>query len=159
MQGGWFEARSMTKPPPKYPELDALSDFIDRWGLTICVRPAHPSLEAVDGVVIAITTLDQPSIKLTVFDEYGDTRRGNPLLCLVLIGMEFGELDDAAGVEEWARVQCLDYSAKITQKTYVENMRSKSAFLQLYGPLPEVISDWDWQLNAGVARALRGMKG
>jgi hypothetical protein len=148
----------MTDHLSEYPEFDILAAFINRHGLTIYAGSARPSIGTLDGIVVEITAPDQPRIQLTVFDEYSDTRRENPLLFLVLIAMEFGELEDAMSVEDWARAQGLDIAAETTRPLYANNMRAKSAFLELYGPVPEVVSDLDWQLNAGVARALRAMK-
>jgi hypothetical protein len=147
----------MPSPLSEYPELDTLAAYIRQHGLVISVGPAHPAFETLDGAIVEIAAHGQLSIKLTVFDEYRDTRGGNPLLLLVLIAMEFGELDDAAGVADWARVQCLDVADEVTQQTYDDNMRAKLAFIEIYGAIPEVITDLDWQLNAGAAQALRRM--
>ncbi len=55
----------------------------------------------------------------------------------------------------WATAEGLDPAAAKTQTAFAQNEAAHAAFLAAYGPIPDVVSDLDWQLNAGPAQALR----
>lgn len=139
----------------QYPALQRLHDWaIDRQ-LSISVEAIGPGPASVDSRTLTIKSPGKPAIRLTVLDEYNDARQDNILLCLTLIDMEFGELDDADNLESWARANGLDGHSEIVRKIYQDNSAGRSVFLDLYGRIPDAISDYDWSLNAGSAQALR----
>tara|TARA_R110002073_G_scaffold266444_3_gene429718 strand:+ start:1877 stop:2308 length:432 start_codon:yes stop_codon:yes gene_type:complete len=136
-----------------------LEAFIAEHALKIAIAPADPDLGGFDGVVLIISAPKQSELRITLFDEYGDARPGNPALCLALLNMQFRELDDAAGkVRRWAIAEGLDPAAPSTQTAFAQNEAAHAAFLAAYGPIPDVMTDLDWQLNAGPAQTLRGLR-
>jgi hypothetical protein len=49
----------------------------------------------------------------------------------------------------------LDPAAGPTRQAFAQNEAARAAFLAAYGTIPDVVTDLDWQLNAGPAQALR----
>jgi len=135
-----------------------LQAFIVDHALEITTAPPEPGLGGIGGVVLVVSAPQKPVLRITAFDEYGDARLDNPALCLALLNMQFRELGDAGGeVTRWAIAEGLDPAAAATQKAFAQNETAHAAFLAAYGPIPDVVSDLDWQLNAGPAQALRGL--
>ncbi|WP_300541373.1 hypothetical protein [Maricaulis sp.] len=129
-----------------------LENFLLRHSLVLAVRPADTGLEGFAAVDILLSDPYGDS-RLTVFDEYGDTATGDPLLLAVLCGFAFQELDDAGNAAEWARAEGLppDRAGPV----YARNLATRDAVFQTIGEWPDVISPLDWQLNSGPARTLR----
>ncbi|WP_417490478.1 hypothetical protein [Maricaulis sp.] len=135
-----------------------LKAFIAAHGIEIAIDAPDPELGGFDGVVLVVSAPQNPALRITVFDEYGDARPDNPALCLALLNMQFRELGDAGGeMGRWAIAEGLDPEMAATQRVFGQNEAARAAFLAAYGPTPDVVSDLDWQLNAGPAQALRGL--
>lgn len=135
-----------------------LNGFIAEHGLNITIEPADPDLGGFDGVVLVVSAPERPALRVTLFDEYGDARHGNPALCLALLNMQFRELGDADGeMKRWAIAEGLDPGALKTREAFAQNEAARAAFLAAYGSIPDVVTDLDWQLNAGPAQALRAL--
>lgn len=135
-----------------------LKAFLAEHALEIAVAPADPDLGGFDGVVLIISAPQRPALRITVFDEYGDARSDKPALCLALLNMQFRELGDAGGeMRRWAIAEGLDPAVPSTQTAFAQNEAAHAAFLAAFGPIPDVVSDLDWQLNAGPAQALRAL--
>ena len=133
-----------------------LKAFMAAHALEIASAPADPDPGGLDAVTLVISAPGQPALRITVRDEYGDARPDNPALCLALLDMQFRELSDAGGeMARWAIAEGLD-PAK-TRADFEQNEAARAAFLAAYGPIPDVVSDLDWQLNAGAAQALRAL--
>ncbi|WP_339748122.1 hypothetical protein [uncultured Maricaulis sp.] len=133
-----------------------LRAFLAEHGLEIAVGPADSDLGGIDAVVLIVSAPQRPDLRITLFDEYGDARPDNPALCLALLNMQFRELSDAGGeVTRWATAEGLDPAAAKAQTAFAQNEAAHAAFLAAYGPIPDVVSDLDWQINAGPAQALR----
>ncbi|WP_339741330.1 hypothetical protein [uncultured Maricaulis sp.] len=136
-----------------------LQAFIVEHQLEITTAPPEPGLGGHEGVVLVVSAPQNPALRITVFDEYGDARPDNPALCLALLNMQFRELGNAGGeMGRWAIAEGLDPAAAKTQTAFAQNQAAHAAFLAAYGPIPDVVSDLDWQLNAGPAQALRGLR-
>tara|TARA_R110002072_G_scaffold148743_16_gene296309 strand:- start:2540 stop:2980 length:441 start_codon:yes stop_codon:yes gene_type:complete len=139
----------------KIARLDA---FIRQHGLEFAIVPADPDLGGFDAVVLIISASQQDDLRITVFDEYGDARPDNPALCLALLNMQFRELADAQGrAQSWAIAEGLDPAAPQTRAGFIRNEAGYAAFRAAYGPIPDVVTDLDWQLNAGLVQALRAL--
>lgn len=136
-----------------------LEAFIRQHGLVITTAAAHPELGGASAIDLIISTPKQGDWRVTVLDEYGDARSDNPPLCLALLDMAFRELGDAEGqTNRWAIAEGLDPAAAATQVTFARNETARAAFLAAYGPIPDAVTDLDWQLNAGLAQALRALQ-
>ena len=144
--------------PPDGHAARRLNAFIAGQGLEIAIEAADPDLGGFDGVVLIVSAPKRPELRITLFDEYGDARPDNPALCLALLNMQFRELGDAGGeMRRWAIAEGLDPAAAKTQEAFAQNETARAAFLAAYGPIPDVVSDLDWQLNIGPAQALRAV--
>ena len=136
-----------------------LQAFIVEHQLEITTAPPELGLGGNDGVVLVVSAPQKPALRITLFDEYGDARPDNPALCLALLNMQFRELGDAEGqMTRWAIAEGLDPEAAKTQTAFAQNEAAHAAFLAAYGPIPDIVSDLDWQLNAGPAQSLRGLR-
>lgn len=145
-------------PVPDGHAARALNAFIAEHALEITTAPPDPDLGGFDGVVLVVSAPQRPVLRLTLFDEYGDARPDNPALCLALLNMQFRELGDAGGeMRRWAIAEGLDPAAAATRQAFAQNEAAHAAFLAAYGPIPDVVTDLDWQLNAGPAQALRAL--
>ena len=135
-----------------------LKAFLAEHALEIAIAAPDPDLGGFDGVTLIVSAPQEPVLRITLFDEYGDARPDNPALCLALLNMQFRELGDAGGeMTRWALAEGLDPAAVPTQQAFVQNEAAHQAFLSEYGPIPDVVTDLDWQLNAGPAQALRAL--
>jgi len=133
-----------------------LQAFIVDHALEITTAPPEPGLGGIGGVVLIISAPQNAALRITVFDEYGDARPDNPALCLALLNMQFRELADAQGrAQSWAIAEGLDPAAPQTRAGFIRNKAGYAAFLAAYGPIPDVVTDLDWQLNAGPAQTMR----
>lgn len=135
--------------------IQLLIDFLDRHEIRIGAGAAIPALAPFDGKVLTVSGPKAPDMDVFVFDEYGDAVPGNPPLCLYLIGMTFGNLDDADSFDHWVRIEALDPALPETRQAFEQNSRSYKTFQDCYGVIPDEISWLDWQLNAGDAYRLR----
>ncbi|WP_417478500.1 hypothetical protein [Maricaulis sp.] len=143
---------------PDAAAITRLKTFISEHALTITPAPANPDPGGPDAVILIISAPRQTALRITVRDEYGDARPDNPALCLALLDMQFRELSDASGeMARWAIAEGLDPAAARTRADFEQNEAARAAFLAAYGPIPDVVSDLDWQLNAGAAQALRAL--
>jgi len=100
-----------------------------------------------------------PHIKIALFDEFGDAREDNQALCLALLNLEIGEFEDASSPQDWAKAQSNDSLDPRVDTLYIQNEQAIADFLGRYGPIPDVVDEWDWQLNSGLAQALRQRSG
>lgn len=135
------------------PAITELDDFLARHGLVLAVRPTDTGLEDPDAVDILISDA-AGDLRLTVFDEYGGSKTGDPRLLCVLCVREMGELADASGVDAWARAHGLPLSPA-ARSAYDRNSMVRTTLIDTFGDWPDSVSDLDWQLDAGVAQALR----
>ncbi len=135
------------------PAIRKLEDFLSRNALVLAVRPTDTGLADTSAVDILISD-SAGDLRLTVFDEYGDATTGDPRLLCVLCRREMDEIEDAADINAWAMAHGLPLDAT-THAVYGRNRHAITALLDAFGDWPDVISDMDWQLDAGAAQALR----
>ena len=87
-----------------------LQAFIVEHQLEITTAPPEPGLGGHEGVVLVVSAPQNPALRITVFDEYGDARPDNPALCLALLNMQFRELGNAGGeMGRWAIAEGLSF--------------------------------------------------
>jgi len=135
------------------PSIAELDDFLDSHALVLAVRPTDTGLDDPDAVDILISDA-AGDLRLTVFDEYGDARTGNRHLLCVLCSQELGEVADAEDFDAWRKAHSLDASLA-ARTAYERNRRTQATLLDKFGTWPDVVSDLDWQLDAGTAQTLR----
>ena len=132
-----------------------LETWLARTGVRLEVLPSEFAVLEGDAVDILVHSETLPPLRITVFDEYGDLGTHDARLALVLIGRGFGELDAADSAASWALAEGLDPDDLACRILHQQLQAARSAFLAAWGMVPDVITDLDWQLNAGIAQALR----
>lgn len=132
---------------------------LDTWlgeaGLRLEIAPSEFGVLHGDAVDILVHSATLPPLRITVFDEYGDLGTHDARLALVMIGRGFGELDDAGDAVVWARAEGLDPDDPASTRLHQQLSAARAAFLKAWGEPPDVVTDLDWQLNAGTPQALR----
>jgi len=132
---------------------------LDSWlvetGMRLEIVPSEFAILHDDAVDILVHSATLPPLRITVFDEYGDLGTHDARLALVMIGRGFGELDDAGDAVVWARAEGLDPDDPASTRLHQQLSAARAAFLKAWGEPPDVVTDLDWQLNAGTAQALR----
>jgi hypothetical protein len=147
-------------PEPFHPDIATRAMAqLDTWraeaGLRFEIAPSDFAVLHSDAVDILVHSETLPSLRVTVFDEYGDLGTADAILALVLIGRGFGELADAVDLASWARAEGLDADDPGVALLHQQLNAARSSFLEAWGAIPDVVPDLDWQLNAGIAQALR----
>ena len=141
------------------PAITALETWIAGAGLRFEITPSDFAVLHRDAVDIVVHSEALPPLRVTVFDEYGDLATADAALALVLIGRGFGELADAATMTDWARAEGLDGSDPGTALLHQQLSAARASFIAAWGDSPDVVTDLDWQLNAGLAQDLRRRAG
>lgn len=134
--------------------LAALDTYIARNNLILKVKRGALRFKGIETVEISIVHAGPP-IKIVIFDEFGDAKEHNQALCLALLGLEIAVFGDAQTAHEWALAQSINPEVPEIQELFDENSAAIKDFLDRFGEIPDVISEWDWQLNAGLAQELR----
>lgn len=134
------------------PELRPLGQWAAARRVSITAMPGAAAAVSADAVRLRFTSLDVAA-EITVFDEYGDARHDDLMLCLLLIQREFWELEDHdfAG---WAKANGLA-AGPAEEQIYNQNRTAARAITGALGEIPDVIGPMDWQLNAGAVQVLR----
>ena len=135
------------------PAISKLDDFLASKALVLAVRPTDTGLDSPSAIDILISD-SAGDLRLTVFDEYGDATTGDPRLLCVLCSREMGEIEDAVDFNAWACVHGLALD-ETSFNAYRRNRDACAGLIAALGDWPDVISDLDWQLDAGPAQALR----
>jgi len=141
------------------PAITQLETWLAGAGLRFEIAPSDFAVLHPDAVDILVHSEALPPLRVTVFDEYGDLGTADPLLALVMVGRGFGELADAPDRAGWAGSEGLDGDAPCTALLHQHLIAARASFLAAWGEVPDVVTDLDWQLNAGIAQALRRRAG
>jgi len=137
----------------KYPEIDALKKFYDTNNFLI--QNITPS--KIEGVFVTTILLNEISYKVFIQDEYRDLEIKNTLLHAVLVLREWEIIDDSTDYLDWCRQQGFPANNEVLRQYYKETVANipqiKSCFKD--SKLTSIITDLDFQLNAGAAQFLR----
>ena len=136
---------------------------LDAWlaaaRLRLEIVPSEFAVLDSDAVDILVHSEALPPLRVTVFDEYGDLATRDARLALVMIERGFGELADAADLSRWALAEGLDGADPGVAALHQQLSAARTCFLATWGAVPDVVSDLDWQLNAGTAQEMRRQAG
>ncbi len=102
-------------------------------------------------------TWDGGSATFVVDDEYDDTRKDVPALRLALIRLTIGDMAEAGSSARWAHTLNWTGAAEDVDAYYQNNLAAYERLRTALGNIPDVITSYDWQLNAGDAAALRAL--
>ncbi|MBO6522905.1 MAG: hypothetical protein JJ971_03695 [Balneolaceae bacterium] len=138
----------------KYPEVKELYDIIEEYEIKFLLLPVTPALK---GAYFREIQLSTPSIEFTipVDDELDDANSENPALLLQLIIYAIEEYEDCEDFLVWSTAYGLDASNPTHINWYKRLGKITPAFRKIIRADVAGISDYDWQLNAGAAQALR----
>ena len=140
--------------PADYPEIKALQQLSDTYRFRI--SGSKDQVLAGCGYYPLIRfELAGKQFHLFVDDEYDDLQYQNPLLdlCLVLRELEGYTLAPDYGI--WCRERFFDPASAEVSENYRHLAEVYSAIKQILGEIDSQVSDYDFELNAGAAQALR----
>lgn len=137
-----------------YPEIKKLYDLIEDHSIRLTVLPKTSELLDASFQEIQMTT-SSGEYKIPVDDELQDADLGNPALILHLVIYAIEEYEDCDDFLVWSTAYGLDPSVQIHLDWYKQLGVVTPKIRSIIGPEITGISDYDWQLNAGAAQALR----
>ena len=138
------------------PLVAALLRAIDERGLRLSIDPEGHVVPASSWCRVLVAARDGLARSIEVDDEYGDaTDENQPLLLhLVLAACECYE--EAEDILEWAGEAELDASEAWVQELFSRLGELVPEIREIVGPEVRAVPAWDFTLNSGAARALRG---
>lgn len=139
-----------------YPVVEGLQRRIERGDVEI--RPAQSGEWVLPWKMLDVTVAGD-TYSLPVMDEFGDIEAGNPVVLLHLVLAECVAFEEADGFEEWLADVGRDHDARTSQKIYGHMAAVVPGLRAAIGQDVEPVDDFDWQLNAGAAQALRATGG
>jgi hypothetical protein len=137
----------------RYPEIEALDKTIEKRGLRLSVVAGDAG--RADRCLIGVASHANPSVTISVDDEYGDASDDNPALLLHLVLAECEGWEAARGLRSWASEAGLDPLEPWVGTLFDELGRVVPMVRSMTGDGAKAISSWDVQMNSGAARALR----
>lgn len=141
----------------KYGVIDSLYKLIESNDIVLTILPEIPEMKAVSFREIEFKSPKCTCI-IPVDDEYDDARNPNPVILLQLILHSCYEYEDHDDITTWSTAYGLDISIPLTLSIYKTLGEVVPKIRRIVGNDIEEISDYDWQLDAGAARALRELK-
>lgn len=100
-------------------------------------------------------TLGGQNFELFVDDEYDDLERNTPLLSFCLILRELEGYAYTPDYEVWCQERSLDPNAEDAYQAFKQLEKVYGKVKSILGKIDSQISDFDFELNAGAAQALR----
>jgi len=141
----------------EYPEIAALAEINHKFKVAIEVIN-EKYLAGKDYYPAIRITLQNKSFDLFVDDEYEDLEMGNHLLSLCLVLRELEAYQDADDFLIWCKQNAFPPS-NIEVQNYHRSLGAIYREVEkIIGKVDSKVSDYDFELNAGAAQALRGMK-
>ncbi|NQY04827.1 MAG: hypothetical protein HRT68_01160 [Flavobacteriaceae bacterium] len=137
-----------------YPEIQVLKDLKEQFDIHIeLIKDRFLSSEtSYKGVRVKIKN---KNFDLYVYDEYDDLKVDNQLLCLSLVLLELEVYDEEEDFLNWCFALGVSFKDEKI-RAYHMDLRTIYADIQnLIGTIENPISDYDFQMNAGVAQYLR----
>ena len=137
-----------------YPTIDELSRLQKRFAIHVQVVEGQYLAETVDYAAVLVT-ISGKEFQLYLDDEYRDLEVGNPLLDLCLV---LRELEDYAFHDDylvWCTAKGLDSSNESVRAYHMGLRKTYTQVKAVIGQIKSYVSDYDFELNAGAAQALR----
>lgn len=141
----------------KYPVVDSLYKLIESKDLALTILPEAKELKAIFFREIEFKSPVFSCI-IPVDDEYEDAKNQNPVILLQLILHACYEFEDHDDITTWSTAHGLDLTHSLALVLYKTLGEVVPKIREILGNDTEEIPDFDWQLNAGAAQALREMK-
>lgn len=141
----------------KYPEVDALYLHIENKGIKLSALSITEKLDSISFREIEFSSPEY-SCLFPVDDEYEDADSDNQAILLQLILYSIMEYEDSDDFLVWSTAFGLNASDPFSLDLYRRTGEMAPKIRVIIGNDFRGISDFDWQLNAGAAQALRNIK-
>lgn len=138
----------------EYPEIEALNQLWVKHKVMVKTdrsklldgKSYYPSVEF---------TLGNRTFQLFVDDEYDDLKKNYPLLnfCLVLRELEGYEYSE--NYQQWCQERFFEPEVAAINEAYEQLALVYKEVKEILGEIDSKISDYDFELNAGAAQAIR----
>ena len=138
----------------KYPQIAALYSIIEDKKIKMTALPTNPKMDSIYFREIEFSSQDF-SVVIPLDDEYEDVEKGNQALMLQLIIYAVEEFEDCEDFLVWSTAFGLNSNDPFILDMYRDLGKTIPKIRDIIGTEINDISDYDWELNAGAAQALR----
>ncbi|HCI72345.1 MAG TPA: hypothetical protein DF712_12475 [Balneola sp.] len=138
----------------RYPQIAALYSIIEDKKIKLTALPTNPKLDSIYFREIEFSSQDFSAI-IPLDDEYEDVEKGNQALMLQLIIYAVEEYEDREDFLVWSTAFGLNSNDPFILNMYRDLGKTIPKIRDIIGTDINDISDYDWELNAGAAQALR----
>ena len=136
------------------PQIAALYSIIEDKKIKLTALPTNPKLDSIYFREIEFSSQDFSAI-IPLDDEYEDIEKGNQALMLQLIIYAVEEYEDREDFLVWSTAFGLNSNDPFILNMYRDLGKTIPKIRDIIGTDINDISDYDWELNAGAAQALR----
>ncbi|HAH50875.1 MAG TPA: hypothetical protein DCL80_06240 [Balneola sp.] len=136
------------------PQIAALYSIIEDKKIKLTALPTNPKLDSIYFREIEFSSQDFSAI-IPLDDEYEDVEKGNQALMLQLIIYAVEEYEDREDFLVWSTAFGLNSNDPFILNMYRDLGKTIPKIRDIIGTDINDISDYDWELNAGAAQALR----
>ncbi len=138
----------------KYPQIESLYSIIESKNIELTPLPKTPKLSAIYFREVEFKS-DGFTSTISLDDEYDDAESGNPALLLQLVIYAVEEYEACDDFLVWCTAFGLNASDPFILNMYKKLGAIVPKIRGIIGTNINDISDYDWELNAGAAQALR----
>lgn len=139
-----------------YSEIQSLNQILKNHKIQISPSNVHPDFRATENIWMTFQ-IDQFETVLLVDDEFKDFERGIKALDLCLVLRELETYAEEEDILRW----CTFKNLSVSNHEVIEYYRGLASIYQtvenILGKIDSQISDFDFELNAGAAQALRSL--
>jgi len=141
-----------------YPEISQLTAFAKATACTLSI--VDKEFIANVSLIPVRFSIKQTTCTVLVEDEYNDLKTPNTLLHLELVLRELATLQEETDFLAWCKALGINASNNSLLTYYKDMVNTQLSLLQKAAnpmPLRGFVTDYDFQLNAGAAQALRAV--
>lgn len=142
----------------RYPQIAALYSIIEDKKIKLTALPTNPKLDSIYFREIEFSSEDLTAV-ISLDDEYEDVEKGNQALMLQLIIYAVEEYENCEDFLVWSTAFGLNSKDPFILDMYRGLGKTIPKIRDSIGTDINDISDYDWELNAGAAQALRELTG
>lgn len=135
-------------------EIDSLFNLIAKYHIELNLLPNKQHFSGISFQEIEFTSMDYSCI-IPVDDEYNDAKSSSPPILLQLILFMCYEYEDCEDFLAWSKAYSLNASDPDVFDLYRTLGNIVPEILDIVGREEVGVSDFDWELDAGPAQALR----
>lgn len=138
----------------KYPQIAELYSILEYKKIKLTALPTNPKMDSIYFREIEFNSKEFSAV-IPLDDEYGDAEKGNQALILQLIIYAVEEYEDCEDFLVWSMAFGLNSNDPFILNMYRDLGKTIPKIRDVIGTDVNDISDYDWELNAGAAQALR----